>query len=122
VRAAATTPPPGDLPVGAEPVRLDPANSTTRIDNPWWPTTPGSRWVHTDTEGGARPAIPSLDEQVEAPFGHFSPALLTKELTPLEPRALEYKLHAKGVGLVISVGVSGDPSREALVSYRKGGG
>jgi hypothetical protein len=33
------------LPRGAEPVTLDPADFTTRIDNPYWPMTPGSRWV-----------------------------------------------------------------------------
>jgi hypothetical protein len=215
------------LPQGAEPVRLDPRDFTTRIDNPWLPMTPGSRWVYTDTEGGhpervtitvtnrtkvvagvtalvvhdvatrgkevvedtfdwfaqdragniwylgeatqaydngkpgstggsweagvdgaqagiAMPANPtaglryrqeyrkgraedraavlSVDEQVESPYGHFTPALLTKEFTPVEPKALEYKLYAKGVGLVVAVGVSGDAAREELVSHQKGGG
>jgi hypothetical protein len=225
---AATTPPPGPLPQGAEPVRLDPANFTTKIDNPYWPMTPGSRWVYTDTEGGRPPerveitvtnrtkvvagvrarvihdvakrgselvedtfdwfaqdragniwylgeatrgysdgkpgstrgsweagvdgaqagiAVPagprpgleyrqeyrkgeaedaasvlSVDEQVESHAGHFGHALLTKEFTPLEPKGLEYKLYAKGVGLVLALGISGDASREELVSYRKGGG
>jgi hypothetical protein len=225
---AATTPPPGSLPQGAQPVRLDPANFTTKIDNPYWPMTPGSRWVYTDTEGGGPPerveitvtnrtkvvagvrarvihdvarrgseviedtfdwfaqdragniwylgeatrayhdgrpgstrgsweagvngaqagiAVPasptpgleyrqeyrkgraedaarvlSIDEQVQSPFGHFSQALLTKDFTPIEPRSVEYKLYAKGVGLVLALGVSGGASREELVSYRKGGG
>jgi hypothetical protein len=41
------------LPRGSEPVTLDPADFTTRIDNPWWPMRPGSRWVYrgTDEEG-----------------------------------------------------------------------
>jgi hypothetical protein len=41
------------LPRGSEPVNLDPADFTTRIDNPYWPMTPGSRWVYreTDAEG-----------------------------------------------------------------------
>jgi hypothetical protein len=47
---------------------------------------------------------------------------LTKEFSRLEPHDLEYKLYGKGVGLVRAVGVSGDLSVEALVSYRKGGG
>jgi len=44
-------PPP--LPQGSEPVSLDPADFTNRIDNPYWPMTPGSRWVYhgTDAEG-----------------------------------------------------------------------
>jgi hypothetical protein len=213
------------LPRGAEPVRLDPADFTTRIDNPYWPMTPGSRWVYTDTEGGERVeitvtartrvvagitarvihdvakrggeviedtfdwfaqdrdgnvwylgeatreysngepgstrgsweagvdgaqagiAVPgdpapgleyrqeyrkgeaedaarvlSVDEQVQSPFGHFTGALLTKDFTPLEPRAVEYKLYAKGVGPVLAVGISGGASHEALVHYEKGGG
>ncbi len=42
------------LPQGSEHVELDPAEFTTRIDNPYWPMTPGSRWVYseTDTVGG----------------------------------------------------------------------
>jgi hypothetical protein len=46
--AAATT-----LPKGSEPVRLDPARFTTQIDNPYWPMTPGSRWVYRETDGQA---------------------------------------------------------------------
>jgi hypothetical protein len=216
------------LPQGGEPVRLDPADFTTEIDNPYWPMTPGSRWVYTDAEGRGRPgrveitvtartrmvagirarvihdvatrggelveetfdwfaqdragniwylgeatreysngrpgstggsweagvdgaqagiAVPArpavgleyrqeyrkgeaedaarvlgVDEQVQAPFGHFAGALLTKDFTPLEPQAVEYKLYAKGVGLVLALGISGGPSREALVHYEKGGG
>jgi hypothetical protein len=226
VRASQTTPP--GLPRGAEPVTLDAANFTTRIDNPYWPMTPGSRWVYRETQGrpprdrvvttvtnrtkvvagvtarvvhdvatrggrkiedtsdwfaqdragnvwylgeatrgyrngrlrssggsweagvdGAQagvvvPAHPQpgleyrqeyrkgraedaarvldLDAQVDVPAGHFGGVLLTKEFTPIEPRALELKFYAKGVGLVLSLDVSGDSSREVLVSYRKGGG
>ena len=42
------------LPHGSEPANLDPADFTTRIDNPYWPMRPGSRWVYreTDAEGG----------------------------------------------------------------------
>ncbi len=40
------------LPQGSEPVKLDPSEFTTRIDNPYWPMKPGTRWVyqevHTD--------------------------------------------------------------------------
>jgi len=41
------------LPVGSEPVELDPADFSTEITNPYWPMTPGSRWVYreTDSEG-----------------------------------------------------------------------
>jgi hypothetical protein len=38
------------LPQGSEQVKLDPAQFTTKIDNPYWPMTPGSRWVYTETD------------------------------------------------------------------------
>jgi hypothetical protein len=42
-----------DLPRGGEPVELNPDEFTTEIDNPYWPMTPGNRWVYRETEGGA---------------------------------------------------------------------
>jgi hypothetical protein len=41
------------LPQGSEPSKLDPADFTTNIDNPYWPMSVGSRWVfsETDTKG-----------------------------------------------------------------------
>jgi hypothetical protein len=41
------------LPLGSESVTLDPAEFTTRIDNPYWPMAPGTRWIYreTDAEG-----------------------------------------------------------------------
>jgi hypothetical protein len=214
------------LPRGSERVDLDPADFTTRIDNPYWPMALGSRWVYreTDAEGkeqmvvvtvtnrtktvaasvktrvvrdvvtedgqpvevtddwyaqdecgnvwylgedttefengrpvskagsweagvdGAQagiivPAEPrvglqyrqeyyageaedaaeilSTDEQAEVPFGHFTGALLTKDFTPLQPKILEYKLYAKGVGPVLVLGVSGGSDREELVRFTK---
>ena len=38
------------LPQGSEPVTLDPADFTTRIDNPYWPMRRGSRWVYSETD------------------------------------------------------------------------
>jgi hypothetical protein len=40
------------LPTGNEPVKLDPAEFTTEIDNPYWPMTPGSRWAYRESENG----------------------------------------------------------------------
>jgi hypothetical protein len=39
------------LPQGAEPVRLDPAGFREVIDHPYWPMSPGSRWVYRETDG-----------------------------------------------------------------------
>jgi hypothetical protein len=216
------------LPRGGEPVTLDPADFTTRIDNPYWPMRPGSRWVYRETDAeGARqrvvvtvtrrtkliangvrarvvrdvvtedgqlvektddwyaqdkagniwylgeatteyengkpvstegsfeagvdgaqagvimPAKPrrglryrqehyaghaedrgqivSLREQAEVPFGRFRNVLMTKDTNPLEPKILELKFYARGIGPVLAVGVSGSSDREELVRYRRGG-
>jgi hypothetical protein len=47
------------LPQGSEPVKLDPAEFTTKIDNPYWPMSPGSKWVYseTDTQGTHEKAV-----------------------------------------------------------------
>jgi hypothetical protein len=57
----------------------------------------------------------SLDEQAEVPAGHFTDALLTREWNPIEPKVLEYKLYAKGIGPVLAVSVSGGRDREELL-------
>jgi hypothetical protein len=40
------------LPQGTKPVKLDPADFTTNIDNPYWPMRPGSHWVYREIENG----------------------------------------------------------------------
>jgi hypothetical protein len=60
----------------------------------------------------------STSEMVESPAGRFDGALLIRDSTPLEPKLLEYKLYASGVGPVVSIGVSGGPgSREELIDF-----
>jgi hypothetical protein len=64
----------------------------------------------------------SLKEQVEVPFGHFphGRVVMTSDLNPLKPKMLEYKFYARGVGPVLSVGVSGGSDREEVVSFHRG--
>jgi hypothetical protein len=61
----------------------------------------------------------SVEEQVEVPLGHYTGALLTKDLTSLEPRVVEYKLYAPGVGPVLTLDVSGESGREELVALTR---
>ena len=55
------------LPQGSEPVNLNPADFTTRIDNPYWPMTPGSRWVYreTDTTGTKQRVVIEVTRQTK---------------------------------------------------------
>ncbi len=52
--------------------------------------------------------------------GQFRRVLVTKDFTTLEPRLLELKFYAPGVGLVLEEGVSPDQGRVELVSFRRG--
>jgi hypothetical protein len=61
--------------------------------------------------------ILSLVEQAQVPLGHFRDVVLTKETTPLHRRILEYKLYAKGTGVVLALSVSGGSDREELIRF-----
>ena len=59
----------------------------------------------------------SLSQSVKTPFGNFGNALQTREFTALEPGAVEDKLYARGIGVVQTLSVSGEPEVLSLVSY-----
>jgi hypothetical protein len=65
--------------------------------------------------------ILSLGEQVEVPAGHFADAVMTKDTNALEPKVLEFKLYAPGVGPVLALGVSGGGGREELIEVSEVG-
>ena len=217
------------LPDGSEPVKLDPSEFTSTIDNPYWPMAVGSKWTYreSDTAGtretavvevtnetktiangvearvirdtvsehgvpvevtddwyaqdsqgniwylgeyvtnyengkvvdhggsfeagvdGAQAGIalpahpePGMDyrqefykgeaedrggvitvgqEQVQVPFGHFDRGvLMTRDLTPTEPKVQELKFYGPGVGPLLSVHLDGAGGRAELVSYEPG--
>jgi hypothetical protein len=60
-----------ELPQGSEPVDLDPADFTTKIDNPYWPMEPGTRWVYseTDEDGKHRIVVTVTDKTKEIANG-----------------------------------------------------
>jgi len=55
------------LPQGSEPVTLDPTDFTTRIDNPYFPLRPGSRWVYreTDTTGARQRVVVTVTKRTK---------------------------------------------------------
>jgi len=83
---------------------------------------PGMQYRQEYLKGQAEDSarVLSLDDQVEVPVGHFKHVVLTKEWNPLEPKVLEYKLYARGVGPVLALTVSGGSDREELVSFHRG--
>lgn len=78
------------------------------------------RQEHYPGHAEDRASILSLDERAEVPAGYYRRALLVREENPLEPRVLEYKLFAPGVGPVLAIGVSGGADREELVRFSRG--
>ena len=83
---------------------------------------PGLTYRQENRPGAAedRARVLSADEQAEVPAGHFERVVLTKDWNPLEPKVLEYKLYAPGVGLVLALGVSGGAGREELLRFHRG--
>jgi hypothetical protein len=65
--------------------------------------------------------ILSLDEHVEVPAGTYDDVLQTKDYTPLDPDVVEHKFYASGVGPVQVIAVSGESSREELLTFSAGG-
>ena len=57
----------------------------------------------------------SINEMADVPLGHFEGMLLTKDTIALEPDVLQYKLYARGVGVVLVLDVAGGSGREELV-------
>jgi len=54
------------------------------------------------------------------PFRSFDDLLVTQDWTPLEPKVVEEKYYAKGVGLVLETTVRGGSGRNQLISYQPG--
>jgi hypothetical protein len=59
----------GGLPQGAEVVKIDPADFSTNIDNPWWPMKPGTVWTYreTDSSGNAQDLTVTVTDQTKRP-------------------------------------------------------
>jgi hypothetical protein len=66
-----------------------------------------------------RAKIVSLRERVKVPLRRYKRTLMTIETNPLEPDVLEAKFYARGVGVVLAVGISGDTDREELIRLRR---
>ncbi len=55
------------LPQGSEPSDLDPKDFSTRIDNLYWPMTPGSTWVYSesDTTGAKQKVVVTVTDELK---------------------------------------------------------
>ena len=84
---------------------------------------PGLAYRQEYYEGEAEDeaVVLSTDEMVTVATGHYTGALMTKDLVPTEPRVSEHKFYAKGVGPVLTLKLAGGSGREELVSFEPGG-
>lgn len=82
---------------------------------------PGLAYRQEYLEGEAEDAaeVLSVGERVEVPFGSYTGVLMTKDFTPLDPKILEHKFYARGVGPVLVLAVSGGSDREELLRFTK---
>jgi membrane-associated phospholipid phosphatase len=76
------------------------------------------RQEYYDGEAEDRAEIVRLDAQATVPAGSYDQLVMTKDTTPLEPKVVEHKYYAKGVGPVLAVGVR-TGSREELVRFER---
>lgn len=60
-----------------------------------------------------------LDASVTVPFGSFTNMLVTEDSTPLEPRLLEHKYYARGIGVVFEEAVRGGGGQLELVELTR---
>ena len=77
------------LPTGAEPFTLQASDFVAGIDNPYWPMTPGSRWVYheTDAEGVVTGNVVTVTERVEPIIG--VPAHVVHDVATEDGRVVE---------------------------------
>jgi hypothetical protein len=62
--------------------------------------------------------VVSLDESVTVPQGSFDQVLKTEEWTPLQPKLLENKFYARGVGVVLERLIKGGEEVLRLIEIR----
>jgi hypothetical protein len=72
---------------------------------------------HAEDEG----YILSTGEQVQVPAGLYKGTLMTRDTSPLEPKLVELKFYAAGVGPVMEVPISGEYGRNVLVETTRTG-
>jgi hypothetical protein len=82
----------------------------------------GERYRQEYYEGEAEDfgEVLKLDASVDVPYGSYDVVLVTKDWTPLEPKVLENKYYARGVGVVLERAVKGPSEELSLVEVTQG--
>lgn len=75
------------------------------------------RQEHYDGHAEDGAEVLSVDERATVPYGSFDHVLMTRDYNLLEPKLLEHKFYAKGVGPVLAMTVAGGADREELLRF-----
>ncbi len=78
---------------------------------------PGMAYRQEYFEGEAEDngEVLAIDEMVEVPAGFYENVLMTRDTITIEPDIEEHKFYAPGVGLVLTLDISGGTGREELI-------
>jgi hypothetical protein len=81
----------------------------------------GARYWQEFLRGHAEDQGTVLDRstKVGVPAGHFRHVRMTEDTSPIEPRIVEFKFYAAGVGVVSEVDVSPGAGHVSLVKFTK---
>jgi hypothetical protein len=60
-----------------------------------------------------------LDGKATVPFGSFEDLLVIEEWNPLEPKVIENKYYARGIGVVLEEQVKGGSERVELIAFER---
>jgi hypothetical protein len=84
---------------------------------------PGATYRQEYYRGAAEDmgTVLAVDASGTVPYGKFSGAVLTKDFSPLEPKLVEHKWYAPGVGLVLEKTLKGGFGRVELITYTQSG-
>ena len=77
------------------------------------------RQEHYRAEAEDNGEVLGVGRQVEVATGHYTGTLLTKDTSALDPKVLQLKVCAPGVGRVLTLGLSGGGGREGLVNLER---
>ena len=80
--------------------------------------TKGDQYEQENAPGVAQDQakVISLKGSATVPYGSFDDLLVTQESTPLDPKDVENKYYAEGIGFVLGVAVKGGDERTELVN------
>jgi hypothetical protein len=85
--------------------------------------TPGQTYRQEYYKGSAEDngQVLEVGTPVTVAFGRFTDVVGTQDTNALRTFDVEHKFYARGVGLVLALGVAGDGEREELTSFKRGG-